>query len=156
MKQIEDAQRIEDQRVYHAQLASESRKRRERRRVQRESASRLRQQVAAERKMEGVKASMHPTSGSESNDSRPPAHKTELLAWEQTVDTTTNRRPKWTAQPVRSAAAQPGGGPSTLQRDCQMLLGSIQRARDRRERLLALPSMVVRPETAPTSISGPF
>lgn len=173
MKQIEDAQRIEDQRVYHAQLASENRKRRDRRRAQRESASRQRQEAAAERKMESVKVAMRQTATPETDfrdgNARTLAQKNELLAWERTVDAAASgsgqrihrQRPKWVAQPVWSASQQQEGGHReqsnqlAVLRDCQSLLDSIQRARDRRERLLAEPSpssiavRMVRPETAP-------
>lgn len=151
IKQVEDAQRIEDQRVYHAQLASESRKRRDRRRVQREDASRHRREHAAELKMERLAPrSAH----SQANISTLDSHRVELLAWEQSVDSTiSSTRPRWVAQPVWSEQQREGClRQHGLVQECQTMIDSMQQAKTRREQLLAgspFSSIGSRPETVP-------
>lgn len=145
VKAAEEAQRLDDQRVYRAQLADDNRKRRDRRRAQRETAIRQKYVAELEQKTQRIVPSatgppiQRPAtrSGAEQRD--------EILAWERTV--VAGSRPQWVAHPVWSLSQTVSGAKQMA--DCQTLFDSLEKERARRERVQAVPCYAVRPDTAP-------
>lgn len=141
LQEIEDATRIEDQRVYREQLADQGAKRKQRRREVRARANYQQFLAKIERKRLEQLAPLARLQTLDGGDENTPgqlqqrgadavAAAPELLRWEKAPETRKSGRPRWVARQVWTVHQH-----QQQQQQCQRLQDTLDRAASRGKRL---------------------